>query len=321
MISAKTIATLFAALLMLSACRSEKFDLRFNPGQQPDKTLNLNLSGNVQVALPIINVNEDFNTDIKTTMQFDSSDEGSMLTFQYEGFDKAMDSASQNISINKENNKAGALLALSKGKFQTVLDPSGKCGPVFGLDSFMSTLNSLIAEEASDAKAEALRLDTFFSGNTVTSIIDLAQHVLPGKPVAIGDTWENEAEMSPGLPFKISRKFTLETISGDTAHISMTASLRPARSQASISAAGLAWFLPPMEESKKKGFSTDNLWGTLLKHLEMDLKGTMNGTIAVNKTTGMLLHSNLDQQLDGSFKMGSTTVPLKLTVHYKYNMQ
>lgn len=318
--------TVFLSLVLLAllvaGCRSEQYHLHFQPQGPLNKELNLHISGNVKLDIPIAKVNEDFATDIVTSIRYDSTAMGNTMQFQFRQFgsDRLSEADSAKIRLTKGAENLAPFSSLSSSTFNTVVDAAGKAGKVTGVDSFVAAVNRTISKNVDNPKAvQALQVDEFLSDGVLTSIIDLTQNVLPGKAVAIGDSWQHNNVFSPGFSLRMKNKYTLERIEGDTAFISVSSGIDQPSPNESISPAGISWFLP--EVQKNNNALPPTLWSTMTENMKVDVKGKMTGEIAVDRHTGILINSNLEQFIEGNIKMGSFEVPIKLNMNYNYSNQ
>ncbi len=319
---AKTFLPLYLCVFA-AACSSEQHDLRFQPGGPIHKSLRLTINGHANINIPIGKVDDDFSTVISTDIQYDSTAAGNTLAFQYQSFSEpksAADTAMTGIRLSEGAENMSPIVALTRTRFTTFVNAAGKSGKVSGMDSLAAAFNHIIKTEMDNPNAVGgLLIDSVLKDEMLTSLIDLTQNVLPGKNVAIGDSWVHDNVFSPGFSLRMKNKYTLDRIVGDTAFITVVSGIDQPSPNQSIPQAGIAWFLPEAQKAAKA--VPTSIWSVMAKNVQLDVKGTMDGQIAVDKNTGVLFNSKLNQTLEGSIKMSTLSIPVKLNITYNYQMQ
>ena len=140
-------------------------------------------------------------------------------------------------------------------------------------------LNGLTNPESLDIKDNDLLTDFFFFED-----IKEALHIFPNKLVSMGETWTNNStsDLENRMGFNIKKNFTLESLSEDLAWINVNHEVTQKNE-------------PSLEENSKIG--------------------SQEGTIELDRNSGIILYSEIQTELEGTFynKSQDLKSPIKIS--------
>lgn len=119
--------------------------------------------------------------------------------------------------------------------------------------------------------------------------------IFPEKPVSIGDKWKSTFDMNIFIQFTTTNEFTLMSVDGDKAKISLNGNITTA---------------------KPKGNGLMNMIGSM-----MNLKGTMTGIYDIDLKTGQILDAKIETTMDSSIEMMGMKMPMQMTSESYINMK
>jgi len=119
--------------------------------------------------------------------------------------------------------------------------------------------------------------------------------IFPEKPVSIGDKWKSTFDMNIFIQFTTTNEFTLLSVDGDKAKISLIGNITTAKS---------------------KGNGLMNMIGSM-----MNVKGTMIGTYDIDLKTGQILDAKIETTMDSSIELMGMKMPMQMTSESYINMK
>ena len=188
---------------------------------------------------------------------------------------------------------ARGMAALVGQTFTATVTPSGRVTDIKGMDAVLkSVLEKMNLPEGPARAASEKLLRQMLSAANVRSSLQGLLAVYPGRPVAMGDTWNQKTQVDSGFPLVMETSYTLKAVQGGAATIALHAKAS-SNSQA-----------PPVDLGQAK--------------LRYDLTGEQIGTIAVGQQDGWIREADFDQTLTGTMKVEAPNAPVELvptTVH------
>ena len=182
----------------------------------------------------------------------------------------------------------GSLRGLIGKNFSLLIEPDGEVREITGLDTLQRNLERDNSAEPM-AGATASFVQKVVSDKAMRGMMNESFHIYPAAAVRIGDTWVNERRASSSIgELVLQNTYRLTDIKNGIASINVTARIASDSSQKS------------------------DLAGEL-KGVKIDLKGALNGTLAVEVATGMLREYKTRQQLTGNITISGMTVPITTT--------
>lgn len=187
----------------------------------------------------------------------------------------------------------------------------GQLGAAANIDSVMNRISNKIAGKSitivlskdneikdvlgaevfdnEDADPEAREMTKkMFSKDQINQLFGMMFSLYPDKPVAVGDSWSKDNKVNVGeFEMKIKTKFTLASISGNTASITVDGTIDG--------------------KGTMKG-----------AQVEMDMKGTQKGTMAIDLTSGYLQKGKYTMLITADMNVAGQKIPM--TIDADYNM-
>lgn len=159
------------------------------------------------------------------------------------------------------------------------MSPNGTIRDVQGLEAI---IEGAVAAQEDSMQARMMR--RMLSREGVLQQMSMSFNVYPDGPVQVGDTWSTESTVRFGFPMDMTATYTLSSIKEETAVLDAQYKLRP----------------PADGESMRMGGMK----------MDMDLKGTMEGTVEVDLPTGLATQSDLSMDLSGEATISGQRTPM-----------
>ena len=172
---------------------------------------------------------------------------------------------------------------IGKG-FEYTINSEGKVTEVRGVDALFDEIMSKV-EGGVAAEQMKSTLKQTFGEEAMKGMMEQMTAHLPSSQVAEGDTWGGEIKMSGPMAMKIANTYTLDKIEADKAVVSLTGEVAT------------------NEDA--------NLDLGVMK-VEYKLEGTTEGTLEIDRKTGMVLSMKMNQKISGETKMMGMTVPMDI---------
>ena len=159
---------------------------------------------------------------------------------------------------------------------------------VAGVDEMLANVMKQFEEIDPAMKAQVEQgLRQQFGAEAIKSQMETMFAIYPEEPVGVGDTWSKDVVLNTGLPLKIATTYRVASIEGGRAALAI---------QSNITAAGDE----PM-----------NMGGM---EIVLDLSGTQKGMATMELGSGMVVASEMEQQVSGDMLVndGAMTWPLDM---------
>lgn len=267
---------LILMLLVITAFTGEKtITLELNLEQGADYTININ---NKQHLVTMVG---DKKMENKTSMIVDLNwkvnrkygRDSTLIEASYNHFLMDVDAGSNQFHIDSKetdtnpNKYFHSLITLMHNHpvtFKT--NAQGEMLDIRGVDDLRkATRDSLpnVPESAQKMLDKLLTVDALKSTFNITAIY-------PKKPVAVGDTWENDLTVNNIASLRLHQKFTLKSFTPENAVLSVSTRIESAKD--SISLNGMT--------------------------LPVQVQGTRSGQYTLDRATGLLTNGTVDEQLE-----------------------
>lgn len=170
-----------------------------------------------------------------------------------------------------------AYKALIGKEFTAVLGPNAAFKEVNGMDKILEDMVASLGL-AETQKAELKKVfETQFGNDAMEDMMSQSAIIYPDEPVAVGDSWNRKFTISAGFPMTMENTFTLNGADDTTYTI------------------GFASTITPNEDGD----------GMVMGGVKMDMKmeGSQEGTSTIDRETGMVINTTINQTIHGEAKM------------------
>jgi hypothetical protein len=279
---------LLCSALYLSACHpsSDKVELKLNfqPGDAYLYTITTDQTIN---SMGLANVKMNFTMEMKYEL-LSKEDSIQKLGVTYSHLAMQGSSPMGKMSYDSDHPDANPKIS-EMGKmvgktFYVYLNPDGTLKKVEGLSALMDTTLG----------REAMKMPV--SDSSFTMMMQNAFDLYPGKPVAVGESWERNTTMGiSSFKFNMKSTYTLQSVKDGIADISVNSDLK----------------LPETIMNKmnqQKGFE-----------MKMEMDGRQKGSMKVDIVTGRIISGETTQDIEGKMKMGGQDMlmTIKGVIHTK----
>jgi hypothetical protein len=144
-------------------------------------------------------------------------------------------------------------------------------GKVLEFSGFAEVRNAIVQSlglEGQDAKDAELMSGQVMNDDNLRKSFEQAFFIFPNKEVKVGDTWTKEMQMGGMMPLKVSSTYTVKSIEGDHATLSMDGTISSTSEAAKMN-------------------------------------GTQNGTMIVDLKTGLVVNSDFNQDFSTTTPEGT----------------
>lgn len=294
------IAAVLAVCCCLAAC-----DSKFNPSLKLPKGAIYN--GSITSEMNIERTYENSTEKIKETTIYEFHLEvtevrtdGNMAVQLI--FDRIYSKSDNNGAVNEYDSKkiggmsypAATIVGLAIGM---VLTPRAKVAEISGLDAVHEKMIGLFGEQTDEWKNQYREtLQQTFGENTLKQMFERQLDYFPNGPIAVGETWTKQFDMSIGMPMHAEQKLTLHKREGDLAFI------------------GIESTLSPSGRTTQDGNTTFfyNLYGSEKHEITMEVK------------TGLVVHASSHEKEEGSVTLETAelrgTAQIKLEGDSRFEM-
>lgn len=275
----------------VSILQAQTVTLKFNPanGSRYDVTNTSTFDLKQTFMGQVINTN--FNTT--ANMRYVIADAGAdkALTLTYGPLKADFSFAGQEIRVDSESpdtaNSANKIFRSIRGKkVKAFIAADGTVKKMEGWEQLTDALGT-------DQESRVI-IGELFSGATIKSLLEQGFKMYPEKPVSAGSTWTSVIQVEKPYRLTMHNQYTLKKIEGGKSLISI---------DGKVGTNGVT-------KMEQQGMD-----------VEVNLDGTVSGTISMDNATGITDTSNLVQQLKGTMKMQGMEVPMEATVETNLQMK
>jgi len=183
-----------------------------------------------------------------------------------------------------EGEMAAAYKPLIGATFSYTLDKQGKVLAVEGMDALM---DKVLAGAGDELQSQTMKktFEQMFGEESMTSMMQGMNAIYPTTQIGVGDTWGAENTLGGGMGMVLKNTFKLENIEADKSVVSMTGEI-----------------------------STDASSGIEISGISVSysLEGNSEGTMEIDRKSGMVLNSKTTQKIKGSVKTMGMNVPMEI---------
>jgi carbon monoxide dehydrogenase subunit G len=184
--------------------------------------------------------------------------------------------------------------------FTVKMTPRGKVVELSGTDKLFESMKDAfegVDEQTRDRMIEDMKKQ--FGGDGLKEMMETFTAIYPDKPVGVGDSWEQKSVMSRVFPLIANVTYTLAERKDGVASLKVDGTFEP----------------NPKGEPTKMGDMT----------MKIALKGTQEGTLQIDETTGWFVAGEMTQEMEGEVTasgvpgVGEMSLPMRIkgTVSFK----
>lgn len=306
-------------LWVLVSCNSGKYQLKFQPADDTDYQLTMNMAGKMGMTLLGKEVSTDMNTTILSLLHFDTlPNQKTAVAFSYEDYEVGQQIGDVKINIDSINQQTDSVSdqikqMLQQIKFNGIMNAQGKMESKTPTDSLWKIIEASLAPLDETVRTQlAAVLKPLINDDMMVGLVELCFNILPKGKVDVGDKWRNQLKMTSMFSMIINNEFELISVKNGVAEIAVRATVANSDKQGALP--GLAMAGSPLlgQPDTKKGF---DLMGV---KMEAKFSGTQNGTLYVDMGTGIMQTATIKQILDGTLKINSMEFPVKFNMKNEY---
>lgn len=238
----------------------------------------INMVNEMYMTQEVLDVNAEGVADVQLTYSRIRSEQENSITGQ-QVFD------SQDTALNADNPAFMGFKHLVGSGFAYSITPQGKVTSVRGVDSLFARILSNVGDGGPEAETVKKTLQATFGDEAMKSMMEQMMGHLPPSQVAAGDTWGGEVKIAGAMAMTVANEYKLESIESDKAILSVTG-----------------------EVKTDKGAGLD----LGIASVEYNLEGTTDGTMEIDRKTGLPVVIKMTQKLKGSTKVGMMSVPMEI---------
>lgn len=276
----RTLATLFCTLMLMSSASGQKarLFLKLEKGEiyshitQSKTKLNQDVYGQKMEIWISIGTSMSFLVNASTRSGYE-------MTVRYDSMKITMGMPQGNMVINSENpdenEPLSQLLALLKDiPFQLTMDRKGLILEMENVDTLWeAAIDKYDRIPEAERKQIKSQLMHAFGEEARSSGIETVTAVFPEKAVKKGAKWYSITTKDMGMPFTNSNTFTYEGNEADLAFINVHSSIESTDKEAWVESNGMT--------------------------VRYDLSGSASGKITLNKKSGWVSETTMEQNLEG----------------------
>jgi hypothetical protein len=239
----------------------------------------VNMTNEMYLKQEVLDVNGEGIADVKITYERIRSEQENSMTGK-------MTYDSQDSVGNSDSPSFLGFSQLVGQGFEYSVNPQGKVTSVRGVDSLFERILSGVGKgNGTEVTQVKNTLKATFGDDAMKSMMEQMMAHLPPSQVAAGDTWGGEVKIAGAMAMTVANEYKLESIEADKAIVSVTGEVRT-----------------------EKGAGLD--LGVM--NVEYDLEGSTDGTMEIDRKTGLPLTVKMSQKLKGQTKMMGMTVPMEI---------
>lgn len=278
----KIIFTALLFSLLLASCSSgEKAQLRF--ALEKDHTYTTSMTTKTSMQQSIQDMSFDIDMVLSADIDFqvtDATEDTYSMDIRYTGLRMEMNSPMFSMGINTDEGDANPMSAMFRGmtksSFHAKMTNRGEMIEVTGLDAVITGMLDGVPDMDAAQKAQmAEQMNSSYGKDSFKGNVEMMNAMFPEKPVGPGDKWNAEIELSSqGNKMKVDTEYTYVKDEGDYRIITSKSTITSLHSGTDAMGAGL------------------------------DLSGTMDTTLKVDKVTGWTMEGAMKQELEGKMSLG-----------------
>lgn len=291
---------LFAVLICVSmgvVHAQEKYTLRLNlePGQQFNQRMAMSQTIDQMMNGITITMNQDLTLDYAYTITDRDAQGVAAIECTYQriaskvstqGMAVSYDSANTDTPVSAEFRPMAAMVGKS---FTMRITPLGAVESIDGLSEILDAVVAEMSPEGPAREQMLANLKKQFGEDTMKGLIEQAMAIYPADPVAVGDTWKKTVDVRQMVPMRLDNTWVLKEVTDDTATLEVTSLIGPVGDDTKVDMMGM--------------------------ELDVRLEGAQSGTTTIDRTSGWVVSSTVNQNVDGEMTFPAEAgVPQNMTI-------
>lgn len=291
-----------AALIILSSCTgNKKVKIAFNP--ELNKNYVMNYSTEMKMGMTMMGKTMDIKMNMGVEsglMATKSSAENKHLAFTYNAMSFDMGQGGMNMRYDSKSpstDSSPVTMIMSKmfnslinKKIEFDMSPKGEITNVTGYDVIIKEMMASV-DSIPGSAAQMEGMKNQFGENQIKQMMSQGFNFYSEKEVGEGDEWETSSNLNMDyMKFTMKNKYKMLSMDGNVAKISLNGTM-----------------------------ATGGETNSNEMQVNVDIKGTITGTLDVDIKTGMPISSNMKMDLKGSSAAGGQTIPMTMVGNIKLN--
>ncbi|MBZ4190464.1 DUF6263 family protein [Niabella beijingensis] len=287
-----TLALFSAAMLAASALQAQKITLRFSPANGSRYDVATVTAMNIKQTVMGQPANADVNNTVAALYEIADAGADKNLTMTYGAVKTNMSFMGKDISIDSESpdtaNAGNKMFRSIKGqKITATIASDGSVKKVEGFEAIKQQLNA-------DNSPARQMTEEMFSDATIKSLLEQSLKMYPKEAVSAGSTWASTVQIEKPYKLTMQNNYTLKKTEGGKSFIDVTG---------------------------KVGTNGATKMQQQGMEVEINLDGTVTGTLTMDNASGITDTSELTQLLKGTAKVQGMEVPMEITVKTTIDMK
>ena len=275
----------FIALLAPISSAQEKYTLRLNlaEGQSYQQRMQLSQVINQEMNGVKMTMNQDLIMDYDYAVTEVDASGVATVTCTYTrvaskttapGGEMSFDSATVESPVAPQFRPLAAMIGKT---FTTRIDPMGMVQSMAGMSEILDAIVSEMTVEGPEREKMLANMKRQFGEDAMKDFIEQSMAIYPANPVAVGESWPKAIEITQMVPLTLDNTWVLKEVTGDTATLEVTSLIGPV-----------------------PGKETMDVMGA---ELNVHLEGAQSGTTIIDRETGWVVSSTVNQNLDGAMEL------------------
>ncbi|HMP94559.1 MAG TPA: DUF6263 family protein, partial [Phnomibacter sp.] len=219
---------LVLALLAITSCNRETYQLQFNPANASRYHLGFTNEGTVEVTMLGQSVKTNMDMQVLCRLQFDSTAPGLWdMKFSYVDYDLKQKMSGSSFKFNMDSaareplkSDTGFMGLLKSLEFKASIDKMGSITGKTEVDSVWKLVEGQITGMEEKERVQlGMVLKPLLNNDIFSSIMGQCFKIFPDEPVAVGESWHTQVKMLTMFAMVIDNKFTLKSVNNGVAEI------------------------------------------------------------------------------------------------------
>ncbi|GMV92047.1 MAG: hypothetical protein AMXMBFR82_18250 [Candidatus Hydrogenedentota bacterium] len=259
----------------------EKHTLRLNlePGQEFQQRMAMTQTIDQVMNGITITMNQDMTLDYAYKVTDRDADDVATVECTYQriaskvstqGMAVSYDSANTDTPVSAEFRPMAAMVGKS---FTMRISPLGTVESTEGLSEILDAVVAEMSMEGPAREQVIANMKNQFGEEAMKDLIEQAMAIYPSEPVAVGDTWKKTLDIRQVVPMQLDNTWVLKEVNNDTATLEVTSLIAPPGDDTKVDMMGM--------------------------ELDVRLEGAQSGTSTIDRKTGWVVSSTVNQNVDG----------------------
>ncbi len=277
-------------LTILAGCKSA-YDLKFNPKTGTKYQVQMITDANTEQEVMGQKMNMNSISEMNMTYEVAKAEGDSKeLKITFESMKTTQKANGRETIFDTKNSDTVSpgskmLGAMMGSQFIVSLNSKGEVTSVKGMEEMMKKIVSAASNGDSVMNFQiSAAAKNFMSDEIMRNMMEQSFKIFPEGKIKQGDSWKKEMVIKQPMPMNIATKFTLKDVKNNIAKLDLASTITPG----------------------KGGMQMMGMT------IETELNGTQQGTMDVEMETGMVLATDLKQNISGNMKAMGQEIPMKV---------